>query len=288
MVSTSGIIYGSDYNAVQDKVVQVLGSGSPYGPGTGSPNYGYNQTVTSSAVSISAIITASQWQLLADDVNKIATHQTNASFSGYSASYVATGKQITAADLNTLDTNMNTYVTNRLTVNAAQLTSTASTYTRTTSWGANNTGIAQTGTFTFASANAVQYWFNQGGRVVWQGFFTSPTASAQDQNWKTGVQSFTYTLDITSYATLTSTPTQKYYATLTGPYSASFIRLDLSVSGGVFTYTVTYQDGHTPVPPGGSDSVSGTIGFTLTRFTSTGAVTGTAPTIGVNGGSTFV
>ena len=288
MVSTGAIIYGADYNAVQAKVVQVLGSGSPFGPGTGSPNFGYNQALASSSVAVSAQITTTQFQNLADDINKCSLHQTNANFGGYSASYVATGKQITAADLNTLDTNIDTFSTNRSTVNAAQLTSAASTYTRTTAWGSSNTGISQTGTFTYASANAAQYWFNQGGRVVWQGFFTSPTGSPQDQEWLTGLNAFTYTLNLSVYATLTGTPAQKYYATLPSPYAASYIEILLSQSAGVVTYTVNYQDGHTPVPPGGNDSVSGSVGFTLTRFTSTGAVTGTAPTIGVNPGSTFV
>jgi hypothetical protein len=150
MVATGSIIYGADYNAVQTKVVEVLGSGSPYGPGTGSPNYGYNQTVSSSAVSVSAVITASQWQLLANDVNTIATHQTNASFSGYSASYETVGKVITAADLNTLDTFMNTYITNRLTVSAAQLSSVAAPYWRSSNWGGAvaPAAIAQTNTIT--------------------------------------------------------------------------------------------------------------------------------------------
>lgn len=293
MVATGGIIYGSDYNAVRDKVVQVLGSGSPYGPGTGSPNYGYNQTVSSSAVSVSAIITAAQWQNLANDVNTIATHQTNASFSGYSSSYETTGKVITAADLNTLNTNMTTYVTNRLTVSASQLSSVAAPYWRASNWGGvvAPAAIAQTNTITFASANAAQYFFNQGGKIVFQGTYRGTPANNQDTAWQTETAAFTYTLDITAYAGLNATPTNKYTGAGGPGYTTNAITLALSVSGAVITATVTYNDAHAALGAG-PDTVTGSttigVGFSITTYTATGAFVGISSTNAVTSGSTFV
>lgn len=271
------LIFGADYNAVVAKVTQVLGSGSPFGPGTGSPDYGYNQPLTSSLVSVSSVITASQFQLLADDINTCHRHQTNGDFPGYSSSYQVPGRTIFAANLSALDTAVNTCITNRTTVAAAQLTSTQlANNSRSTPWGAAPTSsITSTGTFTFSSTANMQYYFNQGGRLVFQGFFTSPTASAQDQNWLSLLNAFTYTLNLTQFQGLTATPTSRYSSSFpTAPYTGLSINLNLSVSGAVITYTVTYNDAKLPFPPGGSDLVSATTGFTITGFSTVGAFTG--------------
>jgi hypothetical protein len=279
MVSTADVIFGADYNAVVAKVTQVLGSGSPFGPGTGSPDYGYNQALTSSLVSVSSVITANQFQLLADDVNKCNKHQTNSDFSGYSASYQVVGATIFAANLNTLDSVINTCITNRTTVSASQLTSTSlANNSRATSWGSGGSSITSTGTFTFSSAADIQYYFNQGGKLVFQGFFTSPTASTQDQTWNTLLGAFTYTLDISTFVGLTGTPTTRYSASsITAPYTANTIDLKLSVSGAVITYTVTYTDGHVALGDG-PDTVSATTGFSITGFRASGAFDGVNPT----------
>ena len=288
MATVGNIIYGADYNAVQVKVTQVLGTGSPYGPGTASPNYGYNQALGSSPVSANAVVTHNQFQLLADDVNKIALHQTNANFSGYSTVYANTGNLVSAANLNTLDTAMNTYLANRLTAAAAQLTSAATGYTSNTAWGAGNTSIQQDGTIQFASAVAAQYFFNQGGRIVFGPGTTPGAGTTQDTNWTNAINAFTYTLNAAEYSTLTGSPVNKYLTYFpAGVYSGNFIELAmLNAGGGAIYYTVKYQDAH--VATGAGPDNVGTSGFTVTRFTSSGAVTGTAPTLSVRGTSQFV
>ena len=59
------------------------------------------------------------------------------------------------------------------------------------------------------------------------------------------------------------------------------------MSGAVITYTVLYEDNHTATGAG-PDSVSATTGFTAIVYNSSGVITGTAPTVGVTAGSTFV
>ena len=296
--SSGAIIYGADYNAVQIKIVEVLGSGTPYGPGTASPNYGYNQTVTSSTVAIGAIITASQFQLMADDINKCYVHQTGASFTGYAAStdsqpFEITGNVVYAANLNLLDTTINTCITNRLVAAATQLASVATTYWRTTNWGGvvAPAAIAQTNTITFASTAAAQYWFNQGGQIVFQGTYRGTPPTTQDTAWKNEVTAFTYTIDVTSYAGLTTTPTNKYTGAGAAPYGLNALTLAVSLSGAVITCTVTYNDAHAALGAG-PDTVTGSatigVGFSITNYTATGAFTGTAPTLAVTAGSTIV
>ena len=110
--SSGSTLYGSDYNTVQTLVTEVLGSGLPYGPtGSGDVTYGYNQTPSSSLVSAGSLVTAAQWNALANDINTCYQHQNNTNFSGYGAPYVNSGSVITAAKYNTLFTTMTGCVT---------------------------------------------------------------------------------------------------------------------------------------------------------------------------------
>ena len=287
MATVGNIIYGADFNTVQIKAAAVLGDGrafgptsSPtYGPGTANPDYGYNQTLASSSLPANAIVAQNQFQLLANDVNKVALHQTNANFSGYSTVYANTGTLVSAANLNTLDIAMSTYLNNRTTVSASQLTSAVTSYPSNTVWGSGNTSIRQDGTIQFASANAAQYFFNQGGRIVFGPGTTPGTGTTQNTNWTNAINAFTYTLNAAQYSTLTGSPVNKYLTYFpAGSYSGNYIQLAmLNAGGGAIYYTVVYQDAH----DNSFDDTVGSSGFTITRFTSSGAVTGTAPTLAI-------
>ena len=182
-VSPGSVIYGSDYNTIQALVTQVLGTGSPYGPGTGTPTYGYNQTPQSSLVSVGQVITGAQWQLLAADVNTIYTHQTGSAWPGYAnqISNQSSGRVITAADYNSVFNAMTPLVGTRANVATGQLATTSlasSTYAGLGGWGNADTGIQNTGSITFASATALQYFFNQGGKINIAGFLSRVRAIA--------------------------------------------------------------------------------------------------------------
>ena len=308
MVATGGIIYGADYNTVQAKVVRILGSGSPDGPGTALGQglngnaYGYNQSVTSSTVSVSAVITATQWQNLANDVNTIATHQTGSSFTEYSASYETVGKVITAADLNTLDSYMNTYVTNKLNIAATQVTKTTLiTNTYPNAWGGGNAGIITSGVITFASRSALQYYFNQGGNVNIQGIASGLSNTTQNINWNTTLNSTGYVFNATSVASLIvgdvspllplnsgsgNIATRVFRlqnqsgGTGTPTYTQNYTRIDANIryDQAKIYYQVVFYDGAvvTGVPP--LQAVNATTGHYVYSTKASGAFTGTDPT----------
>ena len=276
MTTTGSVIYGADYNAVVVKIQQVLGTGTPYGPGTGSPQYGYNQTVASSTVAPAAIITAAQWTNLQTDINKCYLHQNNSS---YAFSSITSGLQINGTTLDTINTVMSGCVTNATTAATGQLTqTTAITNTYATTWGGGNSGIRTTASTTFASQNVLQYFFNQGGKFRFQGYGPTLSGSTQDANWSTALAAFSYTIDLVEFAALTTTPAQRFYsAAQPTPYTANYIQVSASHNGaGVLNFTITYEDSHTGTGVG-PDVVSAGAGFYLYQNATTGAFTGYTP-----------
>lgn len=291
MATSGAVIYAADYNTVWLQVNSVLGNGFPQTTGFGS-TYGYNQTLTSSYISGNPLVTANQFQLLNDDINKISLHQTNGNFSGYSATYETTGFTIYAANLNTLSTAMTSLLTNRTTVSASQLTSTGVVNTTVSqSWGGSaatttSPSISSAGTIVFASAAAMQYYFNQGGKFVFTGQFPGYNAAqTQDVDWNSLTGLFNYTIDVTELAALTGTSASRYQINMTDTsstgtvgYTANFIRVTASVTAATISVTVLFQDDHAPQPTG-FDQVSAGTGFIITRYTASGAFSGTNPTV---------
>lgn len=277
-VSSGAVIYGSNYNEIQGLVTQVLGTGLPYGPtGSGNLSYGYNQTPQSTLVNVGDLITSTQWNALSADVNKIYRHQNNTDWPDYSTANVnqAVGQTITAANFNSLYNAMTALVPTRLTVAAGQLTTTlVGSSTRSGSWGySGDTGIQNSGSITFASAAALQYFFNQGGQLRFSGFGPSLSGSTQDQRWSEALSAFVYNLGYAHFSTLTGSYSLVY--TQTGqpsPYSGNYIHVHASVSGATLNWQVEYEDAHSNSY---DDGVSGGAGFNLNILTASGAFTGT-------------
>jgi hypothetical protein len=280
-VSSGAVIYGSDYNTIQALVTQVLGSGTPFGPGTASPDYGYNQTLQSSLVNVGQVITGQQWQLLAADVNTIYTHQIGTAWPGYASqiSNQSSGKLITAADYNAVFNAMTPLVNTRLTVAPTQLaTVTAGTSTYSPSWGGGAAGITNSGSITFASAAALRYFFNQGGSINFAGFGPSSTATNQDSNWSIALTAFRSSINSNNFTSLSGTPFNVYRAfngSSPAGYTTSFVKLTATVSGGTISWSVIYDDEHTNAF---FDTVTGGVGYGVTVSTATGAFSGTAYT----------
>jgi hypothetical protein len=273
--SPGSIIYGADYNTVQALVNQILGTGTPFGPGTASPTFGYNQPLASTLVGSGAIVTAAQWNSLASDINRIYTHQYNVNFPGY-VTY-STGQLITAANYNLLFNTMSALVSTRLTVNPAQLiTTTAGSSTSSAAWGAGATGISNSGSIAFGTPAALQYFFNQGGSLRFQGFGPNQSGSSQDADWRTALSNFSYTITQTEFASLTGTMALRYTGSgAGGSYSLNTIKVSAFTSGGSIFWTVSFQDGRTATG-GALDQVSPGAGFTLFNVRSTGAFPGTS------------
>jgi len=278
--SSGSVIYGSDYNAIQVLVTEVLGTGSPYGPGTGNPTYGYNQVPQSSLVSSGAVITATQWQALVNDVNTCYLHQNNTNFPGYATA--VSGGVINASLYNSMFTAITGCVTNRLQAAAAQLnTSQIGSSVYATSWGGGVSGINNVGSITFASANDLQYFFNQGGAIRFGGVGPNTSGYTQDADWQAALAGFNYTINAAEFPNLTGTPTQRFFSQAQpSPYNSNYISLNASVTGATINWSITYEDAHvasgSPTP--GPDFVSAGAGYNLYLTKAINSFTGTVNT----------
>ena len=176
MAGQGNTIVATDYNTIQAKINLVLG--------TGTGNFGYGQTVTSSQVSLENKIQASQWNSLRNDLLKARQHQTGLDESGNLAlpTTSATIKESDrAAYLNFADV----ITTNKLIIPpASQGTfATLSTTVRTSLW---NSTTRQTITCTFSSADEARYFFNAGSNLKFQASFTNYTTDGSllvNQSW---------------------------------------------------------------------------------------------------------
>lgn len=265
-VSPGSIIYGSDYNVIQALVTEVLGSGLPYGPtGSGDVTYGYGQPLQSSPVAPGQLITAAQWQALEADLATAWLHQSGSTLFGPTNNN--TLNVLAAAYLSNLNT-ASTIVTNRMQAAPTQMTTaTLGSATYGAAWGdgGNAQLIGNNGSITFPSTTAMQYFWNTGGTIRFQGFGPNQSGSTQDADWQAALSAFNFTLNYSVFTTLTSNPTQVYYAqTQPSPYNNSWIGLSMYVSGATITWGVVYYDA---VPTnyssywGGPNTVSAGAGY---------------------------
>ena len=170
-------ILASDYNVVQSAVATVLG--------TGSGTLGYGQTVNSSQIVGSPIITAAQWNNLLTDITNTYLHQGSPGNLSVPSAPVAGTTKVTAADYSKYLALSNAITTNaNITppVGQASLT-TLTTGIRTTAW---NGTITHTVTLTFSTEQTARFFFNSGGQLRIAASLTGyPTdgSYAKDQDW---------------------------------------------------------------------------------------------------------
>ena len=273
MASVGSIIYGSDYNAVRVKVDGILGTGAYYaGPTNG---YGYNQTVASALVNPNDVITAAQWNNLANDLNKCYLHQTGTNFPGYTT----ISGQITYANLTTLDGIANTIVSNRLNIGSNQFTqSLLRTDTRSAAWSTSiSTGIR----LDWSSTNNMWYFFNQGGSFKLQGIVPSGSSTPQDLSWRTLMQNFNYTTTFANFQGAWNIRSNKnnalvvYSSSGSTPYQLNTVTVAMTIISELAVQLfVQYNDAHTATG-GGPDSVSAGIGCSTYRNIASSAFNGT-------------
>lgn len=178
--SSGSVIVDDDYNTF------VTGNAAGTGDntvanvntvwGTGATTRGWGQSGTISPVSAGNTITATQWANLLNRMNTLSNH-TGVSITAISNP--STGDTISA--YTALQTNI-TNLFNQSTYAAAQGTSltTNGTTQTTSSWSAT---ASTSKTFTFASANALRYFFNAGGQISIAFSRSGGTASAQNTAW---------------------------------------------------------------------------------------------------------
>lgn len=152
----AGLIQVTDYNNFLNGSNQLNTVWS-----TGSGNAGYGQTALTTK-SVGNTITATEWASLINSLNSIITHQSG---TGSGITAVTSGAKIDY--LSTLASSINTAYTNRLNFNSQGSTTTQSPVTTSTLnvSGATAQTLTITRTATFASADAVRYFFNAGGQL---------------------------------------------------------------------------------------------------------------------------
>lgn len=305
--SEGDVIYGADYNAVQAKVRQALGDGFPYGPiGSGDVSYGYNQSLNSSQMSTTCQVIAPQWNALIGDVNKAYCHVFGSDYTNYTASV---NGEISAINLNSANTAIDTVLsgTNRYALGVGQSTkaqavvATGQPITYGVSWGGT---IYCTFDFIFSSDNAMQYFFNQGGKLHIEG--TGPNqVTNQDAAWKAMMDTFRLEFYVNGNTTQGVLETDETWGTSIGYTNATpavvydiyqqknagtsgggsytdnviqvrFRKLLSSQGGPKCRFQLSYYDYHTE-DGGGPDTVSANIGFYAYATRASGSFTGIPP-----------
>ena len=228
--STGDTILDDEYNAFATSVNAIWGSG------TGDAGYG--QTNTVSSVSAGASITAAQWATLLTRITSAANHQNSTITSITSPS---AGDVI--AVLTALATNIGTITTNRLNVHGRDSNVTTACSTTT---GLTGT-IEQRGTWAWGSTDQARYFFNAGGRISISWALSGHTSDSKANNWA-ALATACGTYQVTAQASGKSGGsgstningtnfgwhdlTGSYQTVFrqyedTGPYTASYIQLDL-------------------------------------------------------------
>jgi hypothetical protein len=300
--SVGGLIQAADYNGfVNDSANNINAVWS-----TGSGDKGWGQTAIST-VSAAGTVTATQWATL---VANLATSGTQTSSTLTARTQPVAGNTITI--LNNVATDINTITNNRgnAAASGTEYGVFSGTTSKTTATGSGQTAwtITFTHTVTFASANALRYFFNAGG-IVRLKYGKSVNSTDADQDWNTlagycgsinltgRVNSNTQLIAGTSYTgttriggtggTQTTLTTTTGWYNLTGspttifqlnnptaPYTTEFIRTTATAtSSTVLTLVTTWvSDGSS-----GAGTSSNISGGTATASPST-TITGTAPT----------
>jgi len=300
--TAGGLIQAADYNGFANDSANNVGNIWS----TGSTDKGYGQTAISN-VAVAGTVTATQWATLVNNLANLGSHQ-GTTITARTAPVA--GNTITI--LNAVATDINTLTGSR--GNAAASGTEYGIFTGTTSK-TTATGSGQaawtitfTHTVTFASADALRYFFNAGG-IVRLKYGKSSTGTDADPDWNnlagqcgsinlTGrVNSASQTIAAQAYTGTTrlggTGGTQTTLATTTGwynltgspttifqlndavsPYSTNFIRTQATAtSSTVLTLVTVWSDDGTS-GAGTTANISGGIATTSPSTT----ITGTAPT----------
>jgi hypothetical protein len=267
-IVSAGVV--GDYNGIQSLVALVLGP-----PTDGQPQYGYNQSVSSSQVSPGNKVTLSHWTNLRTDMIKARGHQSGSSSEGNSLTLPTQSSLVTEAVRLEYYNYANVVDTYRQVLGAGQFTiDTVMTATRTNAWNGN---IVNTVTMNFGDNPTIRAFFNAGGvvkfNVAMTGTFTA-ASTLKDNTWNTMFsQMGTITFDragTTLDAGSTGTTTGIGYFSLTssdqtvflksapaGVYAGNEFRVNAKISTGTLIFSVQYNDISTVASPNSNIPVAG-------------------------------
>ena len=292
-VSSGQEITAAQYNDLQSRVNNILGSGS-YSSSDVNANSGYGQSLASSQVSAGTTILASHMDTLLTDINKCRNHQSGADSN---SANIAVGDVIGAdasgtnaqKGYNDYNASIVDIELNRFEIWPTQATSGTfnANSVRTTPW---NGTITHQVRLTFDNFAHRRYFFNAGGEIRFAATLTN-TVDSKGSDWATmltnmGTISFNYytttqggsggtAASIGNYG-LTTNPQTIYtrYGNL-AVYAENKYQItsqhnsDLPSTGNILTFTITFADldqgdrpPNPPPPPYGpivDENVQGTL-----------------------------
>lgn len=267
-------IEDTDYNALQDKVQALLG--------TGSGSRGYGQPVPSADVFQGNTITKAQWDALRNDILSVRVHQDGTT---PVLASIASGTPINFAIISNYSSVLDVADANRFNIGPGQsVVSTKDTQTTSSSWSTQAQAVL---TLTFANSNDARYFFNSGGKIRIIGSRSGGSSTSQNNAWTNflaniGTISFGAATSVfVNFYDLTLSYQTFYQTGLSTPYSANFYRLEAacdvaSNTAGTATQVqirITLRDDYVdPGTPAPGDTVDGTLTLTVEELKAAGAL----------------
>lgn len=275
----------TDYNTIQQRVADTLG--------TGSGNVGYGQSVQSSPVTTNNNITVNEWGRLRNDIINIYRHQTNSipnttvlpeTIEDEFVRYSTSNAPITVWD--TLSTTLQNNRVNALPVGRFGSVLEQNKSSGTITW-ASQAYIDIT--FTWASAEEARFFFNSGGRLRTRVSASTTDPETQSSSWVTFVGTVgtrewggyfpntgTSPIDGTNY--WRSDGTERRFLNISNTvvrYTSNRYELYAKKSGSTVTIRIRLVDAYTdPGGPPPGDAVVGNFTAYASYTYGAGAMTG--------------
>lgn len=198
-----------DFNTVRNTVTNVLG--------TGSGTKGYGSPLNSSTVTAGQKITPTEFSSLTTDINACYRHITNANASTLAS--IVTGGTITWANFVTYQ-QAATYINTNSDTNGGAVTNPAALYKALPAgWGnaSGNRVATNVVSISWASADAMRYFFNQGGQLKAFGEIRGATGNPKNDAFIAMVNAVNLAYTRSNYRA--GTGTSQSQTTSTSPYS---------------------------------------------------------------------
>lgn len=178
-VNVKDVITAATYNTLQSRVANIVGNGFS--------DSGYGQALSSTTVSATTVITATQLDNLRVDINKAKVHQTGSltTLGDIAAKEIISADTLdgdTTKGVNDYDTAIGTIEADKFLCDDTQASVEAAiSSTRTTQW---NGTITHSFTVSFTSADSRRHFFNSGGSIRFQAQLSNGSGS-KDNDWAT-------------------------------------------------------------------------------------------------------
>ena len=256
-------VLANEFNTVRTTVANVLG--------TGATTRGYGSSITSYAVSTGSNISPAEFTALTTDINTCYRHITNADATGLAS--VVSGNVITWSNIVTYQVAATYIDTNRDTNGGTVTNPAATSKVLSAGWGnASGNRIATvTGTFTWANADAMRFYFNQNSKLIMSGTGATTGGTAKDNAFGTLATGVSLVFDKTNYRA--GTGVSQAQTTNVSPYSTGTpdgITVSIAAPGtNTIGFTITCSD------TGDDGSVASNVAIDLTFNAATNDISNT-------------